>query len=291
MPELPEVEHLRRTLAAVLPGRRVVRAVLHRGDMCAMPKGRAAGARALLKGGVFVAPARHGKQLALVTKDGRALRVHLGMTGQLFVLGRGRTPPRPDHVHAEWVLDDGSRMLFRDPRRFGGMAAYATLDALRAAEWSPLGPDALTIEANSLGAALRGTRRAVKAALLDQAVLAGVGNIYADESLFAAGIHPCRRADRLGAAEVSRLCGTIRATLTRAVEAGGSTLRDYVDGNGAPGGYQRSRLVYGRSGEACPTCRTALRVTRVAQRTTVYCRACQPRTGRRPISRFSTSSA
>lgn len=280
MPELPEVEHLRRTLALVLPGRRVTRAVLHRADVCEVPGGRAPDARAILKGAEFLNPARHGKQLALPTADGRALRIHLGMTGQLFVLPRGRAPERADHIHARWSLDDGSTLLFRDPRRFGGMAAYPTLNALREAEWSTLGPDALTIDGARLAEALTRTTRAVKAALLDQAVLAGVGNIYADESLFAAGIHPRRRADRLTPAEAARLAAEIRDTLKRAIAAGGSTLRDYVDGNGDPGGYQRSRLVYGRAGEPCPRCNRALKVATVAQRTSVFCGSCQPRSHR-----------
>ncbi len=274
MPELPEVEHLRRTLARVLPGRRVRGTALLRPDVCE-PAG--ATARDLLLAGVFLEPVRRGKHLALVVEDGRALRVHLGMTGQLVVLLPGRHADKQDHIHATWTLDDGSRLFFRDPRRFGGLAPYPSLEELRRAAWATLGPDAASITPAQLAERLAATTRAIKAALLDQGVLAGVGNIYADESLFRAGIHPRRRADRLRPAEVEALSAAIRATLRLAIAGGGSTLRDYVDADGRPGRHQFAHLVYGRAGEPCHRCGRPLRACRLAQRATVYCGACQSR--------------
>lgn len=288
MPELPEVEHLRRTLARVLPGRAVTGAILHRTDICEPVDGERAGPTDLLLGGRLVEPIRHGKQLALVVDDGRALRVHLGMTGQLVVHAPGSPAPRSDHVHAEWALDDGARLTFRDPRRFGGLAPYRTLDSLRRS-WTLLGPDAASIRDAALLKGLSETTRAVKAALLDQRLIAGVGNIYADEALFRAGINPWRRADRLTAPQAQALARAIRSILAGAVRAGGSSLRDYVDGNGRPGRHQLAHRVYGRGGEACLACGAVLRSLQLAQRTTVYCARCQPGGARRRKStRFST---
>lgn len=277
MPELPEVEHLRRTLARVLPGRRVARALLHRPDMCAATSGRPATGRDLLLNATFREPLRHGKSLALTTVDGRVLRVHLGMTGQLVLVPARARLARGDHIHAAWRLDDGSRLLFRDPRRFGGLAPYATLADLRARDWDALGPDAAWIGADELARRFARTARAVKAVLLDQHVLAGVGNIYADESLFRAAIHPLRRTHRLRPSEIQGLAEAIQETLALAIAAGGSTLRDYVDANGQAGRHQLSHLVYGRSGQPCVRCGGALRGITLAQRTTVFCPVCQPR--------------
>jgi formamidopyrimidine-DNA glycosylase len=200
------------------------------------------------------------------------------MTGQLLHRAtdrRPRLPPAPDgsHVHAVWEFDHG-RVLFRDPRRFGALRVFASTAALDE-HWAGLGPDALTITADQLAAALRGSARPVKAALLDQAVVAGVGNIYADEALFAAGVRPTRLCRNLRDAQIQAIASSIRAVLAGAVQAGGSTLRDYVDGDGNPGSYQRSHAVYGRAGEPCPRCGRPLKSVTVAQRTTVWCSACQ----------------
>lgn len=280
MPELPEVEHLRRTLLRVLPGRRVVEARLVRADVGSAHDGTTPSARDLLAGGRITRLIRHGKQLAIAAEDGRAVRVHLGMTGQLLVLAAGEAPRRADHVHARWRLDDGSTMLFRDPRRFGGLATYPSLEALRVAEWARLGPDALTITGQRLGAVLAGSRRPVKAVLLDQGVLAGVGNIYADESLFRAGLHPRLSAHRVVGPAADRLARAIRLTLSQALGRGGSSVRDYVDGTGRPGRFQHLHRVYGRAGAPCLTCGRPLAASVVAQRTTVFCRRCQRRSVR-----------
>ncbi len=273
MPELPEGETVRRGLARSIVGRRVASARLLRRDV--LRTASRSGQAALLAESTIKEVLRRGKHLAVVAEDGRALGVHLGMTGQLLVAPIGKPQAARDHVHARWVFDNGSTLIFRDPRRFGGLWSYATLDALRTARWAGLGADALHVTARQLELGLAGGRRAVKAALLDQGVLAGVGNIYADEALFRAGLHPCRVAGSLTDPEVSRLAESIRCVLREAVRAGGSTIRDYAGSDGSPGRQQERHLVYGRGGQPCVHCGTLLTAFLVAQRTTVACPRCQ----------------
>lgn len=279
MPELPEVEHLRRTLEPRLIGRTLERVDVRRADVV---DGDASPA-ALLAHDTVVALRRKGKQLAILGASGRALCVHLGMTGQLTV-GADDTAAKP-HTHIAWSLAPApgrpeTTLAFRDPRRFGGVWTFPSFDSLRASRWDCLGPDALEIDPGSLRTSLADSRRPIKAALLDQAVVAGVGNIYADESLFLAGVKPSRPAHTLAgrsrhAAKLVPLCRAIRETLARAIEAGGSSVRDYVDATGSPGGYQGVHLVYGRRGLPCTRCGAPLRSRLIAQRTTVWCPDCQ----------------
>lgn len=272
MPELPEVESLRRSLEPLVLGRRVARVQIRRADVItgdATPQG-------LLEGARLTATRRHGKQLGLIAETGiggaaRALVIHLGMSGQVL-----HEPAEIDpHTHAVWHLDDGSQIRFRDPRRFGGLWTVADAATLDATLWRELGPDALRIDAADLVERAKGSRRAVKAVLLDQAVVAGIGNIYADESLFLAGIRPRRSACRVTRNEWAALAGTIRQVLTEAVGRGGSSLRDYVDARGHTGSAQAGHRVYGRADEPCVRCQTPLIQCSVAQRTTVFCRVCQ----------------
>ena len=289
MPELPEVEHLRRTLADALVGRTVTRARLIRRDVLVRegdppggfsrsgrrPASRRVPGAELLSGQRVTGITRHGKQLAIGADSGRVLCAHLGMSGQLIHLGRRARAANASHVHASWSLDDGSRLLHRDPRRFGGLWAFASHDALRAARWSRLGPDALTIDARALSARLARTSRAVKSALLDQSVIAGVGNIYADEALFDARLHPARPGATITSDESLRLARALRRILRDAIRAGGSTLRDYADARGDPGAFQLEHRVYARAGEPCLRCAAPLESALLAQRTTVWCPRCQ----------------
>ena len=304
MPELPEVERVRRTIERALVGLQVASVTVHRRDVVTGPGdppggwGRASEAfrqgpkprlckAMLLEGSTIEAVSRHGKQLALFADHG-AVGVHLGMTGQLLYRPPGVKLEKPDHVHVQWRLMDAAgspagRLVFRDPRRFGGVWAHRSGEELRALRWEPLGPDALEITPERLQERLtprqpaRTARsvRCIKAALLDQQTIAGVGNIYADEALFGAGIRPTRPASQLGRTEASRLAKEIRQTLEAAIEAGGSTLRDYVDGDGAKGSFQSQHRVYGRSGRMCIRCGYPLQTALVAQRTTVWCETCQ----------------
>lgn len=300
MPELPEVECVRRSLEQGLVGRAITGVRVLRRDVITAPGdppggfSRSRGAkwtvppepaklddRDLLVGARVERVERRGKQLALWGADvkagahgQRAVLVHLGMTGQLVL------SPKPDHPHTHVVWTLGGQaaragtLVFRDARRFGGVRLAPDARAVDAI-WSLLGPDALTIDHAQLAERLAGSSRAIKATLLDQGVLAGVGNIYADEALWQAQIAPTRAAGRLADSEVGRLASAVRDVLARAIEAGGSTLRDYVDGDGNPGSYQARHSVYGRGGLACLRCGKKLASETIAQRTTVWCRGCQ----------------
>lgn len=275
MPELPEVETVRRSLEPRWLGRRVERVEIHRPDFLrrAPVSGREA---ALGAGAVAAALERRGKQLVVRFQDERAVLLHLGMSGQVTAVEAGKTPARTDHVHVRWRLDDGTTVLFRDPRRFGGVWAYASFEELVRERWGVLGPDALTVTARQLRTGLGTSTRAIKACLLDQGVLAGVGNIYADESLFVAGIHPEQPARSLGEEDVRRLAGAIRRVLREAVAARGSTLRDFVDASDHPGTQQTRFRVYSRAGQPCRKCGSPLLTSLVSQRTTTHCPLCQP---------------
>lgn len=288
MPELPEVEHLRRSLEPALLGRTIVKATLHRRDVAVMPADPQGGfsrsfsdvrparltRRDLLLDATIDRLERKGKQLAILATDGRAVCVHLGMTGGLLHLPSSSRNRRRDHVHATWWLDDGSRLLFRDPRRFGGLWICPTRGCLDE-RWERLGPDALHVTTRALSAALQSRRAPIKATLLDQRVLAGVGNIYADEALFRARIRPGRPSPSLAASEIRRLASSIRALLQQAIRAGGSSIRDYRDAQGRRGLQQRRHAVYGRGGEPCVHCGNPLLLEIIAQRTTVSCAHCQ----------------
>jgi formamidopyrimidine-DNA glycosylase len=275
MPELPEVERVRLTLAPLLATRQIHAVRLARRDIV---HGRAT-ARDLLAGAPSVRLARRGKQLAMIAPDGRTVVVHLGMSGQLFWTAPGARLERGDHVHASWTLREGDapggRLVFRDPRRFGGLWTFPSPQTLEETRWAGLGPDALTIDAEILRERLGASRRGLKAALLDQGVLAGVGNIYADEALFRARLSPLRPAGGLRRAQRNRLAAAITEVLRESIDAGGSSLRDYRDGLNHEGGFQRRHAVYGRAGQPCVHCGACLRSGLVAQRTTVWCARCQ----------------
>jgi len=270
VPELPEVETLRRSLAPIV-GRKVLSATLHRRDVLTLPTRGRVLPEHLLVGAKFKELRRRGKQMAVVAGDGRVLLIHLGMTGQVR---HGLVSKKEVHTHATWNLDDGSSVYFNDPRRFGGLWFFPNLAALDE-RWVELGPDALTISGGELAMRAKDSKRAIKAVLLDQTVLAGVGNIYADEALFESGISPRRLATRMTTEGFEKLAETVRSVLERAIKAKGSTLRDYRDASGQAGSAQDGHKVYGRGGLPCLTCGTTLTQQTLAQRTTVMCRRCQ----------------
>jgi formamidopyrimidine-DNA glycosylase len=275
MPELPEVEVTRRSIDEPLRGARVLAARL--GKPLRWPLGVAPAA---LAGRVVGAVARRGKYLwlPLAQPDGSAaggLLLHLGMSGSL-ALRPADAPPGP-HDHFDLLTTRGLLRL-TDPRRFGAVVYSPALDApparalLASLGHEPFDP-ALT--ASVLYAALQRRRAPVKAVLLAGDVVVGAGNIYACEALFRAGIHPRRRADRIGRERTARLLAALRETLARALELGGSTLRDFRDAHGSSGAFQSEALVYGRAGQPCVRCGRALRRIVQAQRSTYYCAACQ----------------
>lgn len=274
MPELPEVEAVRRSLRDCVVGRRVAQVAVLRPDVV-----RGSARPADLLEGVAVADIqRLGKELCLLADNGRCVCVHLGMSGSLLATG---SPIAGQHVHVIWTLEGGRVLSFRDPRRFGGVWSFASVALRDELRWRRRGEDALSITASRLHAQWRGRRAPIKTLLLNQALLSGVGNIYADEILFAAGLHPLTEAGRLDLGLTKTLVACLRRILRAAIAAGGSTLRDgtYRDGLGETGRYQTRHAVYARAGLPCVRCQTQLRQIRLAGRSTVYCPTCQPRLG------------
>jgi len=269
MPELPEVETTRRGIAAHVTGRRV-QALEVREARLRWPV--APELAAALVGQRIRGVRRRAKYLLFDTGAG-TLIVHLGMSGSLRVLATG-TPPGP-HDHLDLVLSGGRCLRLRDPRRFGSVL-WST-DPSRHRLLADLGPEPL--EPGFDGAYLyrraHGRRQAVKSFVMDARVVVGVGNIYASEALFAAGIHPARAAGRIGIERFGHLAGAITRVLRAAIRSGGTTLRDFVASDGRPG-YFRIRLhAYGREGEPCTRCAAPIRRIVIGQRASYFCARCQ----------------
>ena len=269
MPELPEVQTVVTTLLPRVVGRTIRRVVGLRADIVT-PSDVALSK--LLRGRRVESVTRRGKRIVFTLDDGNRFYVHLGMTGQLTVTQRDAAVL--SHTHMELELDSGERVRFRDPRRFGGVWWLGN-DALAADDG--MGPEPLKLRPAQLFRRLHKTTRAVKNALMDQNVVAGLGNIYVDESLHAAGIHPLTPANKLKPEEVARLTKSIKRVLRRAIRHRGSTLRDYVDANGGKGGFQRLHRVYDREGEKCHACHTPIERIVLGGRSTHFCSHCQPR--------------
>lgn len=256
MPELPEVETIARTLALRIAGRRIIDARFHSRLIVADSEEL----RRRIVGRTVRAVRRHGKFLLLDLGD-ETLSIHLGMTGKLL----WDAAPGP-HTRAEFAFE-GGRLLYDDIRQFGRIEP-----AGRAAK---LGPDALSISEAEFLSRLGARRGRVKPLLLNQAFVSGLGNIYADEALFRAGIHPLVRAERLSPARARRLYRAMRETLAAAIAAGGSSISDYVDSEGRRGAFQLEHKVYGKAGAPCCVCGASIRRVVVAQRSAHYCPKCQ----------------
>lgn len=291
MPELPEVEVTRRKIAPLLVGRTIaaVRTTAQSYFFLTPPSVL----RRRLAGRRIEQLSRVGKYLLARLDSGERLLLHLGMTGQLFGTGvssvrlltggRGTSLAaeaqalgfRPDaHTHLRLRFTDrGPQVFFRDVRKFGKVQLLAPGD--RAARLDRLGVDALAVRGAALFASTRGRRAPIKALLLDQSLLAGVGNIYADEALHAGGVRPTRRGGRLSREECRRLAVGLRRVLRRSIETGGSSISDYVQPDGEDGAYQDERRVYGRSGEPCLRCGTRIVRIVIGQRSAHYCPHCQ----------------
>lgn len=286
MPELPEVETIRRTLAPLLIGRRVEGVTVRSPHCLAGPAAPAAGPAEgpaawaeFLKGRTFAGLERRGKYL-IARLDRGLLVVHLRMTGRLVYYGDGA--PEPDrHTHVIISLEGGGELRFWDQRKFGRLYLYpdggaAEGDAAGSAGMVRLGPEPLAdgFTPERLAAALAGRRARIKALLLDQRVVAGLGNIYADEALFLAGVHPDREAGSLSAEEVRRLWEAIRAVLAAAIAHRGTTFSDYRDGLGAAGEFAPLLNVYRREGQPCRRCGATI-VRLRGGRSTRLCPGCQ----------------
>jgi formamidopyrimidine-DNA glycosylase len=202
------------------------------------------------------------------------------MSGQLTVVPR--SAPEPDHLHLAFALDNGTELRFRDHRRFGAAELFTDRAALDAQMNAELGPEPFDISASYFRDAATATKRNLKALLLDQTVVAGVGNIYADEALFRAKLNPGRSGASLSEDECDRLRVAIEDVIARAIESRGSTIRDYVGGSGLRGGFQNEFAVYGRAGEPCPACEAPIALARHAGRASHFCPACQEDSPRRP---------
>ena len=271
MPELPEVETTRRGIAPLVEGQRVTGLQLRHGGLRWPVPGIAL--RRELVGEEITAVQRRAKYLLLRTRAGTAI-LHLGMSGSLRLVPVNSPAGKHDHVDIE--LANGYCLRLTDPRRFGALL-WTRDDPLQHPLLKDLGPEPLGSEFD--GACLfrraHGRKVAVKAFLMDSHTVAGVGNIYANEALFLAGIHPARAAGRIGLARYQRLATCVRQVLEESLTQGGTTLRDFVNGDGQPGYFSLYLRVYGKGGQACPLCKTTLKEVRQAQRSTVYCPRCQ----------------
>jgi formamidopyrimidine-DNA glycosylase len=294
MPELPEVETVARGLQGSVAGRRILSVTLRKTDFMDDPSA----IERELPGRQIARVERFGKfmLLQLVSKSGaseviaeggaaseaasEALLVHLGMTGKLAPHFAGQ--PLDKHSHVIFVLDDGRELRYTDPRRFGRMA-YLAGETL-ATELLRFGAEPLLVTAEEFARRIRGSRARVKALLLDQRVLRGVGNIYADESLWSARIHPAKSGAQLTAQEAESLRKALQKILRKAIQMRGSSISDFVDSEGVAGEYQQHHKAYGREGEKCFRCGAKIKRIIVAGRSSYFCAVCQ-RAPRRTASR------
>ena len=273
MPELPEVETVVRGLQRVLPGRRILTVRLGKTDFIDDP----AALERELPGAQINSVRRHGKFLVVELEPGNgntrpfSLLIHLGMTGQLVTCPS--SVPAPPHTHAFFVLDDGRDLRYTDMRRFGRIRILSNGEPGTLLD--RLGRDPLDASEADFAAALRARRAQIKALLLDQRVLRGMGNIYTDESLWRAKIHPRRLGANLRPAEFHRLYRSVHDVLNEAIRLGGSSISDYVNSDGQRGEFQLKHRVYQREGEKCFRCKTEIRRIIVAGRSSYFCPQCQ----------------
>jgi formamidopyrimidine-DNA glycosylase len=276
MPELPEIESLRRILARSAAGRtvesvrisepRLRRRIAH--NLAAGVQGRR-----------IVRLGRRAKYLIIELSGGAAIIVHLGMSGSLTHRGAGfdNSEFAERHDHVEFALDDGTRLVYNDPRRFGLIRLVMTDDVKTAPEFANIGPEPLSAAFNAeyLARIARRRRVAIKNLIMDQRVVAGIGNIYASEILFRAGVRPTRRAARVTREEIGRIVAETAPILRDAIGSRGTTFRSYRDSEGQPGRFAERLMVYGRDGEQCRKCSGSIRAVVVGQRSSFFCSQCQ----------------
>ncbi len=273
MPELPEVEVTRRGIAPALTGQRVTKVIMR---VPALRYPLPENLHGMLRGQRLVAVSRRGKYLLLDFGKGHLL-IHLGMSGSLRLVPARLAAEKHDHVDLVFNVEGGKLALrLRDPRRFGAML-WLPQDAPAHPLLAVLGIEPLTDEFNAewLSNELAGLAAAIKPTLMDSHRVVGIGNIYASESLFRAGIDPRTAAGRVSPKRLQRLEAAIKATLAAAIDAGGSSLRDFIHSDGSSGYFQQQYFVYGRSGEPCRVCGRPIRELRQGQRATFFCATCQ----------------
>lgn len=282
MPELPEVETVRRGLLPVMEGTRILRADVNRPDLrWPLPKRMAERVSETR----VMALRRRSKYLLADLSSGETLLVHLGMSGRILISGDApgvflnRHAMHDRHDHVVFHMEGGARVTFNDPRRFGAMDLVATASAEKHQRLAGIGPEPLGNEFDEvyLTSTLKGRRTTIKAALLDQRVVAGLGNIYVCEALHRAGVSPTRRVSRLAARRIASLVPNVRDVLSEAIAAGGSSLRDYRQADGELGYFQHAFRVYGRDGDPCVKPGCGGRVLRTVQsgRSSFHCPKCQ----------------
>lgn len=272
MPEMPEVEQVRKTLAPHIKGRKIVSVEIYLDRLIKHPSPEKFVAG--LVGKTISHVGRRGKYLVLATDENQQLIVHLRMTGALLAQPGEQEPPA--YAKIKFVLDGGVTMWFTDIRTFGTLYLLTNNDAYIEG-YETLGPEPLSAEFTPeyLASLAAKSRKAVKTFILDQHIIAGLGNIYADECLALAQILPMRAANTLNADEIDALCKAINAVIAQGIKNRGTTFRDYKDGEGNKGDNQNHLLVYGRGGKPCKKCGAALCSTKVGGRGTVYCEHCQ----------------
>ncbi len=269
MPELPEVETSRRGIAPWVLNQQV-RDVVVRDRRLRWPV--PVDIERILPGQVIRSLTRRAKYLLFETRAGTAM-LHLGMSGSLRIIDAQEPAGKHDHVDIQF--DSGKALRFRDPRRFGSLLWTDKPQEHNLLRF--LGPEPLSQDfgGDYLRQKARGRRVSIKQFIMNGSVVVGVGNIYASEALFLAGIHPKRRADRISTTRMHRLAEAIKSVLEKAIEAGGTTLRDFHGGDGEPGYFRQKLEVYGREGEPCRRCERAIAVAVLGQRSTFYCKNCQ----------------
>lgn len=271
MPELPEVQTVVNSLRPALLNRRIVAIDLRRRDIVDPAN---VDLPALLIGRTVRDIHRRGKRIVFTLENSQRFYIHLGMSGRLTIESDGSEILT--HTHLQMRFDNDKLLRFRDARRFGGVWWLGNGPD----DDGTMGPEPLELRSAELAPLLARTTRAIKSALLDQTLIAGLGNIYVDESLFAAGIHPLTRANRLRPEQSAALARAIKTVLRRALNHRGSTLRDYRDANGEEGNFQKLHRVYGRESEPCWKCRTKITRIVIGGRSTHFCPECQPRGGK-----------
>jgi len=290
MPELPEVETVARGLQQLVAGRRIVSVSLGKTDFIDDP----VALEQRLPGRTIERIERYGKFMLLrLSADAQpatpepaaaALLVHLGMTGNLAPAPAAQ--PSEKHTHVRFLLDDGRELRYIDPRRFGRMA-YLEKDTL-SIELQRFGAEPLLVGKNEFAERILSRRAQIKALLLNQSVLRGIGNIYADESLWRAKIHPAKLGSSLTPAEAESLRKALQHILERAIVLRGSSISDFLDADGQPGEYQQHHRAYGREGEKCYRCKTLIRRIIVAGRSSYFCPYCQRAPKRKPVAKRKT---
>lgn len=277
MPELPEVETVKETLKQLILGKTIEHVAIHWPKLIKMPDDEQQFSD-LLKGQTFRNVRRRGKFL-LFDLDEVVLVSHLRMEGRYVFVPNGQKEPMDAHTHVIFTFTDGSALRYRDVRKFGTMHVFKKGEELEQPPLNQLGPEPLEQGFNPrlLKVRLKSTTRAIKLALLDQTVVVGLGNIYVDEALFRAGIHPETPANMLSQMKLNQLTTAIIETLEEAVKMGGSTVRTYLNGQGRMGMFQQKLAVYSREGEPCVTCGTPVTKIKLGGRGTHFCKNCQKR--------------